>query len=720
MTIAICFSAYTIPVFAEDSIDSMNEQAWNQFQKENYQDAAVIYQQINDKYEKAGTKQEDREPFVYYNLGECYYQLNDAYGAIAAYEEAKNLFTDDNDRLMRIYYRLGEEYNSIGNYEKALAVANIAFKCPGTADSFDLYLVCGDAMEALGQYDEAEKYYQKFAEVSPENEAYVNDLLGKLEEIRKNYDKAIAYYQKIIDETDDQYKGSYTEKIVNCIGEKSEGDLDAAVKKYMIDGLKADDITVADFYFNNGYYDRAVQYYDKVLKTDKKNIDATYWRAMAFYNTEKYTDAINGFEAAYKIDPTYQYSMEYISDCYMDMSDYDNALKTLTVGKVDENTAANIKFWINMYKSDPEEAMKAVEPLVGKDNTTETECTDYINGKKDITMNDVIATYARLEDFPADEYQQADYIINHINDGHFTQKSFDSYEMYLKKMSEKYPEDYTILNEYASILSANGKYADAITVYEQAKKADSYRTAGIINKQIGVYVKLGEPVNAVRLAQAAAKSFTDHPEFSEWEAIIDYKKMNDPDGAIAIYQKLLSKYSDNTGYMGGMMRAYDLKKDYASVIKYADEILKESPNDKYALAYKARALTELHQDGADAIISQIDAMGNAGACDSEQIEVDSILGRNDKVVSRLSEYLKNHPEKDNVQTLVDGYDMRYALTDKEIAGMLGVKPLNLGTALWQNPMVTGGVTVAGLVILSLGILLNVRAHKRAKKINECE
>ena len=86
--------AFSVPVFAQSGMAYFFEQGNQAYRQENYREAVDWYQKILEKG-YAGSQ-------VYYNLGNCYYKLNDIGNAVLFYEKARKFKPDDPDILFNL------------------------------------------------------------------------------------------------------------------------------------------------------------------------------------------------------------------------------------------------------------------------------------------------------------------------------------------------------------------------------------------------------------------------------------------------------------------------------------------------------------------------------------------------------------------------------------------------------------------------------------------
>jgi len=118
-----------------------------------------------------------------------------------------------------------------------------------------------------------------------------------------------------------------------------------------------------------------------------------------------------------------------------------------------------------------------------------------------------------------------------------------------------------------------------------------------------------------------------------------------------------------------MLIAYQ-EEDYEALLTYAEKCLEQTPDSLKAKAYKAAALTALGQDGADAVIADIDSIQYTYE-DTDVLIAESILGRLDKAKEIYQFLLENYPK--TAREVVYDYELRNLLKDPEFCEMAGLE-----------------------------------------------
>ncbi|MBI4648525.1 MAG: tetratricopeptide repeat protein [Bacteroidia bacterium] len=253
------------------------------------------------------------------------------------------------------------------NYELAMKEAEKLIKLQ--PDSAYPYAVLAEALKAKGNYSEAEKYYQKSLQIRPDNistlvgyadfyareeirnlqkskeilqQAIVYDstvlvswrFLGDVEYLLKNYNISYKHYLKClkIDSADILAKQRIAEILAFYFDEPEKG------LEYLYSILKSDStnasvlFTIGNIYTSTKIKDAdKAKYYlskSKIYDTEKTNL-ADFGLGVAAYEKKDFKTAITYFLKLYSPDNSDLDLYDYITRTYINLKEYDNALKYL-------------------------------------------------------------------------------------------------------------------------------------------------------------------------------------------------------------------------------------------------------------------------------------------------------------------------------------------------------------------------------------------------------
>ncbi len=81
--------------------------------------------------------------------------------------------------------------------------------------------------------------------------------------------------------------------------------------------------------FNNGLYDSALFYYDKVLAINPNDADGIYNKALAYFMKQDYRKSVGIVKKCLRLNPDYNTGWWLLGDDYYSMNQYDSALISL-------------------------------------------------------------------------------------------------------------------------------------------------------------------------------------------------------------------------------------------------------------------------------------------------------------------------------------------------------------------------------------------------------
>ena len=167
-----------------------------------------------------------------------------------------------------------------------------------------------------------EHYLQKIIE-NPKD-IWANTALGNIYFIEKDYPKAVEYFENVMD------LDTWNEYANEKLGESYE-----KVIGYYLEYLK-DNTDDADAYFklavaygSMDYEDEAITTYKKVIELRPKEV-TSYLRIgeqYAFFTRKEYKKALEYYEKAKAIDPTYVQTYIHISEVYLSQKQNDKAIE---------------------------------------------------------------------------------------------------------------------------------------------------------------------------------------------------------------------------------------------------------------------------------------------------------------------------------------------------------------------------------------------------------
>jgi len=231
--------------------------------------------------------------------------------------------------LGTLYGQLGEWQNAIAAYKRALA---------GGVDNPLIHLNLGEAYGRVGNYRLAEKSLRTYLKSKPKDvDARLR--LAAVYRKRNNNKDAIKTLKGVIKDNPKSLKAHLA--LVD-IYEKLGKDKEAAAAYEAIAELSPDNKVVhynqGVLYYEMKQYDRAAKAFTKVIKLDKKDIDAREYLVEVQRQRKKPREALKVLEELIKLRPDHWPYYAKAFEIYDQLGDYEEMTKTLAraVGKAPE------------------------------------------------------------------------------------------------------------------------------------------------------------------------------------------------------------------------------------------------------------------------------------------------------------------------------------------------------------------------------------------------
>ena len=219
-----------------------------------------------------GIPAEDVAP-VYYNLGNAYFEMDRPDDAVEAYLKALELDSE----LVTANYNLAQVYIQEEKYEEAEALLReLLDKDP---DNEQILSTLAYVFSLAGEFGTSSEFYGRVIERDPGN---INALynLGILAWDREEYQKAEDYFLRIFEIDPDDGDTLYSLGLVEKELENNEKAIEF-LEAYT--ALQSDDKdavrTLADLYFSENYYAKAMEQYDLLVASEEYAGDAYFQKA---------------------------------------------------------------------------------------------------------------------------------------------------------------------------------------------------------------------------------------------------------------------------------------------------------------------------------------------------------------------------------------------------------------------------------------------------------
>lgn len=254
------------------------------------------FKNSRDVYEDL-VKEYSGNKLYHFNLARSYFGLEQYDKAISEYKNALSL----DNKYYKTAVNLGVTYSKIDDYANAVKYYKAAIKMK--PDSALIYYNLGILHNRQNKYNEAIPFFKKAIKIdSGYSEAFFN--LGFIYNQKGNKAKSVEYYEKAI-KADSKYILPYMNMSILY---KKYGETEKAIE-VLNRGIRATgsnrlSAMVADINYKTKRYDKALNIYNDILKSEKNNTDALLGISWVYYRKKEYDKCIENIKRFIYYKPT--------------------------------------------------------------------------------------------------------------------------------------------------------------------------------------------------------------------------------------------------------------------------------------------------------------------------------------------------------------------------------------------------------------------------------
>ena len=320
--------------YAEGDYESAAELYWQVHLKSPYESGPLndlgICNMVLGRYEEAiaafvfAIKLDPENAMFHANLGETYYDADRSDKALEHLETAVML-NPDLHRPTSFLGLIQASYS--GEFEQG--VENMLKAIEAVPEEDEYWNNLGMAYYYDDRNDTAIIYFREAYKRNPSSTGLDN--IAYLYYTAEQYDSSVFYYTKVIDR-DPGLSESWVER-ASVYDEMAEWDLALSDYEKAL-ALDPDQYylhyNIGNIYFQSEQYGKAIKEMDKLEKKQELT-DAHYLlKGKAYYELNKYKDAMASFEAGLEIEPDNAYFFDFIGKTQLELGNYEEAIEAFS------------------------------------------------------------------------------------------------------------------------------------------------------------------------------------------------------------------------------------------------------------------------------------------------------------------------------------------------------------------------------------------------------
>lgn len=511
--------------------------------------AIKCYQEIVDKY--GGTEFFEKALYLmaaaYYELGEYPKLVTNVHQALKNAPSSSTIWRADT------YYMIGEGYYALGKYSEAVRIYELVSKnFPGSRLLTRAYQAISSCYAQNGEYEKAGEVQEKALVMAQEEGGEVSDLtlleMGNIQFNKKEYEKAISYYEEFVKRSPDNPR-------------VSQALYQEGVALYRLE-----------------YFSEAIKKWEKVAKEHKEDEFASRALLQAgktYFGLGKYSEALKSYQWLLQEYPGSEMAKDtvlQIGQCYYNQ------------GRIQDAITQYEKF-IRDYPQD-ERVGAVLEQL---------QMSYYRQGKSIEELEKLIEQFPKSR-FAADTYWK-------LGAEAFNRKNYPLAQRYFQKVVLDFPESTSAAQAFyyqAECYYLQEKYFEAVSAYESFVlnfPEDRLISQAMFRKAI-CYFNLGEFEDSVGAFRDFSLSYPEDPLVKDaaLNIALCYKKVQKLKESIEAYGKFVAAYPEDekVGFaflqMGLLYEVLDDNKKAVEAYEKVPEGKREKGEAKF---YAARCYDKL-------------------------------------------------------------------------------------------------------------------------------
>lgn len=294
-------------------------------------------------------------------MGAVYYSLCKEYTRLKALLEL-DVFVNSYDKIRdyllffegNYYFDNGDFIDAVKRYEN---IKDITVIPPAIYRAAECHILLGNTAFALDYY----KQYCKYGNIDGQEYDLIFFEMNKCWAKLRNFDDAVFFFENIVYEIDPFNAYAWFALSINYVALNNMREAERALLRSIaiMPNNSTAFFNLANIYSSEGKYQRAIDFYDLVIKYDGEDSEVFLFKGECLFHLNKLDDALKCFESCIKTDDKCSAGYYWIAQCHISMLNYKKALMFIKKAiKIEPENADfyNLRAIINSFNANEKSA----------------------------------------------------------------------------------------------------------------------------------------------------------------------------------------------------------------------------------------------------------------------------------------------------------------------------------------------------------------------------
>ncbi len=254
---------------------------------------------------------------AYFYIGNAHQDLKNFDKAADAYEK---FLESQPENAWETYYKLGVCRTELEQFDKAIPAFQEAYK-EKPQDQRIIYDLA-QSYEKSKQYEKAEEFYLKIAELTPEDPLRAYRAVLMMYDKAKMTDKAIEIAKRISEIDSNNYESFYNLGFMYQNAKKYNEAVEAYKKAIELNpGYEYSYSSIGYIYYQLGSYRQSLEYLSKLVEIVPDNPDYWYIIGVDYMQLKDFNSALEPLKKAVELRPDHAYALFNLGVTYLNLHD---------------------------------------------------------------------------------------------------------------------------------------------------------------------------------------------------------------------------------------------------------------------------------------------------------------------------------------------------------------------------------------------------------------